>query len=314
MNVMDWQSKRVLVTGGAGFIGSHLSAKLLELGADVTVLDDSPAGDSAEVLSGANFIEGCIADSATRSSALEGVDAVFHLAAIASVPLCEAEPERSDMVNRQASLGILLEANCPVIFASSAAIYGEPVTIPIYENHPLAPVGHYGEQKVVVDEAICSLDESSNPATALRFFNVFGRGQDPSSQYSGVLSIFIDRATSNRPITIIGDGEQTRDFIHVSDVIAALIICGQSLLEQGTASPAHGESFNVCTGQPVTLNQVVKVIEDCIEHKLDIVYDEAREGDIKHSSGDSTKLQQNFDWSPNFTLSEGISDLISHSN
>ncbi len=314
MNLMDWGSKRVLVTGGAGFIGSHLSAKMLELGADVTVLDDCSAGDSAKVPSGANFIEGCITDSATRSSALEGVDAVFHLAAIASVPLCEAEPERSDMVNRQASLDILLEAGCPTIFASSAAIYGEPVSIPINESHPLTPVGYYGEQKAAVDESIRSLDTSSNPATALRFFNVFGQGQDPSSQYSGVLSIFIDRATSNRSISIFGDGEQTRDFIHVSDVIAALITCGQSLLEQGTASHAHGESFNVCTGQPVTLNQVVKVIEDCLERKLEPDYFEAREGDIKHSSGNPSKLQQNFGWTPKITLSEGLSELISHSN
>lgn len=303
-----------MVTGGAGFIGSHLAAILLESGADVTVLDDCSTGNTDKVPSGANFIEGCITNYAARSSALEGVDIVFHLAAIASVPLCEAEPEHSDMVNRQASLDILLEAGCPTIFASSAAIYGEPVSIPINESHPIAPVGHYGEQKAAVDEAICSLDKSSNPATSLRFFNVYGPGQDPSSQYSGVLSIFIDRATSNRSISIFGDGEQTRDFIHVSDVITALITCGQSLLEQGIASPAHGESFNVCTGKPVTLNQIVKVIEDCLEHKLDLVYIEAREGDIKHSNGNPSKLQQNFGWSPNITLSEGISTLITHSN
>jgi UDP-glucose 4-epimerase len=277
----------------------------------VTVLDDCSAGDSAKVPEAANFIEGCITDSATRTSALDGVDAVFHLAAIASVPLCEANPEWSDKVNLQASLKILQEASCPIVFASSAAIYGEPVSIPINEDHPIAPVGHYGEQKAAVDNAIRSIGVDSNSAAALRFFNVFGKGQDPSSQYSGVLSIFIDRSTSNRPITIFGDGEQTRDFIHVSDVIAALITCGESLIEQGTSSPAHGESFNVCTGQPVTLNQVVKVIEDSIGNKLEVGYDKARDGDIKYSSGDSIKLQQNFGWAPKTTLSEGISDLIS---
>jgi len=312
MNFMDWQSKQVLVTGGAGFIGSHLSAKLLELGADVTVLDDCSAGDPVKVPSEAHFIEGCITDSTTRASVLDEVDVVFHLAAIASVPLCEADPERSDQVNRQASLEILQEASCPIVFASSAAIYGEPVSIPINENHPIAPVGHYGGQKADVDNAINSLDKDSNPAVALRFFNVFGQDQDPSSQYSGVLSIFIDRASTNSPITIFGDGEQTRDFIHVSDVIAALITCGESLIEQGTSSPAHGESFNVCSGQPVTLNQVVKVIEDCLGEKLEVGYQQVREGDIKHSSGDSSKLQQKLDWSQNIQLSEGLSDLISN--
>lgn len=311
---MAWGEMHALVTGGAGFIGSHLSAQLLELGADVTVLDDCSAGDPAKVPNGANFIEGCIAEYATRSSALDGVDVVFHLAAIASVPLCEANPERSDLINRQASLDILLEAGCPVIFASSAAIYGNPVSIPINEGHPIGPLGHYGEQKAAVDDVIRSLGVGSNPATALRFFNVFGQGQDPSSQYSGVLSIFIDRAMGNRSLTIFGDGEQTRDFIHVSDVISALITCAESLLEQGTLSPAHGEAFNICTGLPVTLNQVVEIIDDCIEGELECHHEDERDGDIKYSSGDSSKLQEQFDWSPSISLSDGLLDLISDSN
>ncbi len=313
MNVMDWPSKRVLVTGGAGFIGSHLSSKMVELGADVTVLDDCSSGDSSKVPSEANFIEGCITNSDLRSSLLDGIDIVFHLAAIASVPLCESDPLLSDSVNRQASLDIILDAGCPVIFASSAAIYGEPVSIPINETHPIEPLGHYGGQKAAVDYAIRALGVGSNPATALRFFNVVGQGQDPSSQYSGVLSIFIDRATNSLPLTVFGDGEQTRDFIHVSDVISALITCAESLLEQGTMSPAHGEAFNICTGVPVTLNQVVKVIEDSIQGNLECKYQDERAGDIKHSSGDCSKLQDMFDWSPMISLSEGISDLISNS-
>ena len=313
MTTMDWSPKRVLVTGGAGFIGSHLSSKVLQLGANVTVLDDCSSGDSAKVPPGANFIEGCITNPEIRESLLNDADVVFHLAAIASVPLCEDDPRHSDLVNRQASLDIILDAGCPVIFASSAAIYGEPVSIPINETHPIKPLGHYGDQKAAVDSAIRSLGVGSNPATALRFFNVFGQGQDPSSQYSGVLSIFIDRATTNRPLTIFGDGEQTRDFIHVSDVISALIACAESLLELGTMSPAHGEAFNICTGKPVTLNQVVKVIDESIEGSLECRYEDERAGDIKHSSGDCSKLQDMFDWSPMISLSEGLSDLISNS-
>jgi len=308
---MEWAGKHVLVTGGAGFIGSHLSAKLLSLGAHVTVIDDLSAGDMDRVPKGVNIIEGCITDSALLLSAMQGSDAVFHLAAIASVPLCEADPAWSDKVNLQASLEIISAANCPVIFASSAAIYGEPVEIPIAENHPISPVGYYGQQKATIDANICSLDSQSTPACALRFFNVYGAGQDPSSQYSGVLSIFIDRASTGRQITIFGDGEQTRDFIHVSDVVQALLLTGSSLVDDGVSSPGHASAFNICTGSPVTLNEVVGVISSHVEGDVAVSYEDGREGDIKHSSGDSAKLQSTFDWKPETSLTDGLLSLLS---
>lgn len=308
---MEWAGKHVLVTGGAGFIGSHLSAKLLSLGASVTVIDDLSAGDMDRVPKGVNIIEGCITDSALLLSAMQGSDAVFHLAAIASVPLCEADPAWSDKVNLKASLEIISAANCPVIFASSAAIYGEPVEIPIAENHPISPVGYYGQQKATIDANICSLDSQSTPACALRFFNVYGAGQDPSSQYSGVLSIFIDRASTGRQITIFGDGEQTRDFIHVSDVVQALLLTGSSLVDDGVSSPAHASAFNICTGSPVTLNEVVGVISSHVEGDVAVSYEDGREGDIKHSSGDSAKLQSTFDWKPETSLTDGLLSLLS---
>lgn len=308
---MEWAGKHVLVTGGAGFIGSHLSAKLLSLGAHVTVIDDLSAGNMDRVPKGVNIIEGCITDSASLSNAMQGSDAVFHLAAIASVPLCEADPAWSDKVNLKASLEIISAANCPVIFASSAAIYGEPVEIPIAENHPISPVGYYGQQKAAIDANICSLGPQSTPACALRFFNVYGAGQDPSSQYSGVLSIFIDRASTGRQITIFGDGEQTRDFIHVSDVVQALLLTGFSLLDSGVSSPAHASAFNICTGSPVTLNEVVGVISSHVDEEISVAYEDGREGDIKHSSGDSTKLQSTFDWKPETSLTDGLLSLLS---
>ena len=308
---MEWAGKHVLVTGGAGFIGSHLSAKLLSLGAHVTVIDDLSAGDMDRVPKGVNIIEGCITDSALLLSAMQGSDAVFHLAAIASVPLCEADPAWSDKVNLKASLEIISAANCPVIFASSAAIYGEPVEIPIAENHQISPIGYYGQQKAAIDANICSLDSQSTPACALRFFNVYGAGQDPSSQYSGVLSIFIDRASTGRQITIFGDGEQTRDFIHVSDVVQALLLTGSSLVDDGVSSPAHASAFNICTGSPVTLNEVVGVISSHVEGDVAVSYEDGREGDIKHSSGDSAKLQSTFDWKPETSLTDGLLSLLS---
>jgi len=311
---MEWTGKRVLVTGGAGFIGSHLAAKLLSLGAHVTVIDDLSAGDMERVPNGVSIIEGCITDSTSLTNGMQGSDAIFHLAAIASVPLCEADPTWSDKVNLQASLEIISTADCPVIFASSAAIYGESVEIPINENHPISPVGHYGRQKAAIDAQIRSLGSQSTPASALRFFNVYGAGQDPSSQYSGVLSIFIDRASTGRQITIFGDGEQTRDFIHVSDVVQALLLVGSSLVDDGVSSPAHASAFNICTGSPVTLNEVVEVISSQVQGEATAAYQENRDGDIKHSSGDSTKLQLTFNWKPETSLTDGLSTLISQTN
>jgi UDP-glucose 4-epimerase len=182
--------------------------------------------------------------------------------------------------------------------------------LPISELHPIIPVGNYGQQKADVDAKIRSLNTTSTPACALRFFNVFGPGQDPSSQYSGVLSIFIDRASTGQQLTIFGDGEQTRDFIHVSDVVSALLVTASSLLELGSKSPAHASAFNICTGSPVTLNEVIEIIAQHLGSEVTTTYESVRDGDIQHSSGTSTKLQSTFDWQPKISLSEGLSTFF----
>lgn len=310
VNRMDWAGLRVVVTGGAGFIGSHIATTLADSGAIVTVLDDLSTGSEEVIPTGVKFIKGSITDVELLKSTLEEQDAVFHLAAIASVPRCESEPTYSDEVNRLASLKILGLANCPVIFASSAAIYGEPVRIPIDESHPISPLGRYGEQKASIDQFIRRPNSHSTPATALRFFNVYGPGQDPSSQYSGVLSIFIDRAKSKRGLEIFGDGEQTRDFVHVSDVVSACVKACESLLQQGTDSPLHAAAFNVCTGEAVTLNQIITTMESTLGTSLDLTYSAARVGDVRESLGDPSKLKSSLDWEPQVSLESGLADLL----
>ena len=309
-----WRGQRALVTGGAGFIGSHLVDSLLAAGASVVVLDDCSSGRTAQVPEGAELVSASISDAASRSTALSGCSAVFHLAAIASVVRCEDDPELSASVNRQASLDLLAEAGITgvraFVFASSAAIYGEPQHLPITESHPLAPLATYGADKAVVDEAITTLGIEGIAATALRFFNVYGSRQDPSSPYSGVLSIFTQRASSGEGVTIFGDGLQTRDFVHVSDVVSAMMAAGESLLTLGTASPAHATPFNVCSGVTVTLLDVVAALDAITQQPMDVTHAPAREGEIRDSFGDPAALTTALDWTPEVTLEEGLRDLL----
>ena len=309
-----WQGRHALVTGGAGFIGSHLVDSLLAAGASVVVLDDCSSGRTAQVPEGAEFVSASISDASSRSTALSGCSAVFHLAAIASVVRCEEDPELSASVNRQASLDLLAEAGIigvgAFVFASSAAVYGEPQHLPITESHPLAPLATYGADKAVVDEAITTLGIEGIAATALRFFNVYGSRQDPSSPYSGVLSIFTQRASSGEGVTIFGDGLQTRDFVHVSDVVSAMMSAGESLLTHGTASPAHATPFNVCSGVTVTLLDVVAALDAITQQPMDVTHAPAREGEIRDSFGDPAALTAALDWTPEVTLEEGLRDLM----
>ena len=311
---MDWSDLTAGVTGGAGFIGSHLVDRLLSEGASVVVLDDCSTGMAAQVPDPVRLVRGSIADPNARREAFADCDAIFHLAAIASVVRCEDDPELSASVNRQASLDLLAEAGITgvraFVFASSAAIYGEPQHLPITESHPLAPLATYGADKAVVDEAITTLGIEGIAATALRFFNVYGSRQDPSSPYSGVLSIFTQRASSGEGVTIFGDGLQTRDFVHVSDVVSAMMAAGESLLTHGTASPAHATPFNVCSGVTVTLLDVVAALDAITQQPMDVTHAPAREGEIRDSFGDPAALTTALDWTPEVTLEEGLRDLL----
>ena len=293
------RGRRVLVTGGAGFIGSHLVDALLAAGASVRILDDLDPGTSTHVPAQAEFLCGDVADESTLTGALDGIDLVYHLAAIASVPRCEAEPVRSEAVNLAAVRTLVERADVPVVFASSAAIYGVPRTESVAEDHPIAPLGRYGEQKAAADALICEAGH-----VAMRFFNVYGARQNPSSPYAGVLSIFCERAREEGGLVLFGDGEQTRDFIHVSDVVAALLATGANFDSMG------GCAYNVCTGSAHSLLEVVEMLRGLTGAALPIDFQPARSGDIRHSLGDPSALGEALGWSAEVALEDGLADLL----
>lgn len=306
-----FEGKKVLVTGGAGFIGRHLTTALTSAGATVVVLDDLSTGKEDPPLpGGATLVRGCISDAAKRKEVLEGTDFVYNLAAIASVPKCQADPEGSKRVNREAALAFLTESSGPVVFASSAAIYGVPTGVPISETHQIKPISNYGADKAAVDEAIRA-GKCTKGATAMRFFNVYGQGQDPSSPYSGVLSIFADRAKEDKGVMVLGDGLQTRDFVHVSDVVRALVGVGEVLLEKGAEAPVASKAFNVCTGKVVTLLEVLEAMRKISGKALSCEHKPARDGDIKESLGCPDALKAAIGWEYKMSVDDGLGDIMS---
>ena len=316
---------RVLVTGGAGFIGSHLCELLQKNGSLVSVIDDLSSGKHENIPPGINFVEASICDKATISQILDEIDVVFHLAAIPSVPLCEEDPDLNYRVNIQASEDLLELCNSKTsvkafIFASSSAIYGTPRYAPIDEFHPIAPLSNYGSAKAHIDSRVTSESNSeggtpSRPDShlsqcALRLFNVYGPRQDSSSPYSGVVSIFIEKLQKDLPITVFGNGQQTRDFVFVSDVARAFLLVGEDLVRNGSNSLCHNNSLNVSTGIAVEINELISKISDLILKIPVITKLPARETDISHSWGDHDNLSKITGWSPEIGINSGLSILI----
>jgi len=275
--------KHALVTGGAGFIGSHIVDRLVADGCRVRVLDDFSTG-KMENLAGAGDVEvirGDIGDPETVNNAMASIDLVFHQAAIASVPRTIEDPPGSQRTNYQGTLNILEAARQSavkrVVFASSAAVYGDDPTLPKTEDMIPRPQSPYAVDKLASEYACLTYYHLYGLETVcLRYFNVYGPRQDPSSPYSGVISIFADRLKNNIQPVIFGDGEQTRDFIYISDVVDAN-------LHAANEYAAVGEVFNVATGVQVSLNDLLKVMAGIYEVDAKPVYKKSRAGDIRHS-------------------------------
>ncbi len=278
-----------LITGGCGFIGSHLVESFTARGERVMVVDDLSSGAEANLVHPelVDLTVGNIADAATIAGLIEQASVVFHLAAIASVVICEQEPEkakRTNVTGTQVIFDTVAQVQrksgrvIPIIYASSAAIYGDNPNIPLATSATPAPINNYGEQKLENERIAARAAERGVASVGLRFFNVYGPRQDPSSPYSGVISKFVDGARAGRDLTIFGDGEQTRDFIYVGDVVLALI---------GAANSAQRASVhNVCTGTPTNLKQLARIIGECSGRPdITIDYQDARVGDIRHSLG-----------------------------
>jgi len=295
--------KRYLVTGGAGFIGSNLADHLISLGHGVRVLDDLSTGKRSNLQPGIELIEGSAADPETVFAAAKGCDGIFHLAAIASVVKSLEERVPTHVVNQTATVAGLeaarREGGIPLVLASSAAIYGDQQ--PCNEMQKPAPLSPYGADKAGSELHLLSGWHSfGQPSAALRFFNVFGPRQDPSSPYSGVISAFLGRATAGKPLSIHGDGLQTRDFIFVADVVRHL---------EGAMSWLHREkaqfTCNVCTGRSVTIRALAETIGEIVGG-IEIRHEAGRAGDIRHSQGDPTLARTLLGISATVSLKDGL--------
>ncbi|KAF0191333.1 MAG: hypothetical protein FD165_1929 [Gammaproteobacteria bacterium] len=301
-----------LVTGGAGFIGSHLVERLLMDGWKVRVLDNLSTGKLENLPSHGSleFIHGDVGDYDTVVRASESVAWIFHQAAIASVPRTIDDPIGSHHTNYLGTLNVLEAAkyNCVsrVVFAASAAAYGDMSTPPLNEDMPANPLSPYAIDKLS-SEYCCKVyfQLFGLEAVGLRYFNVFGPRQDPSSPYSGVISIFVDTLLRKEIPVIFGDGEQTRDFVYISDVIEANIKAAESRQAPGTV-------LNIGTGTGVTLNRLLRMLGEIMNTPVNANYKGSREGDIRDSWANITRAKEVLDWRPNINMEDGLIQLISY--
>jgi len=306
------KGNRILVTGGAGFIGSHLASELLKRKYSVVVFDNLFSGKTENLrgISGQTsfkFIEGDIRDEPKLEAAFNGVDAVIHLAALIDIVASVADPASTNDVNVTGTLNVLREAaKCKVrrlVFASSTAVYGDANKLPIDENLIVNPISPYAASKLA-GEAYCkAFTGSYNLSTVvLRFFNVYGPRSE-KSPYCGVITKFLQQANKGETLKIFGDGKQTRDFIHVKDIVEALILALET-------DRVDGETFNICTGTPNSINDLARAIQVASQKDLPIAHEAARQGEIKYSYGDPSKAEEKLHFKAKISLSEGLSSLI----
>ena len=298
---------RYLVTGGAGFIGSNIVDELLRRGHEVVVLDDLSAGKEenlARVRHKIDFRVGSITDLATAQSACKGADYVIHLAARTSVPRSVKDPLESNHVNIDGTLNVLVAARDAkvrrIVYAASSSAYGETPTLPKIETMQPAPISPYGVTKYVgelyaqVFGRVYGLEN-----VCVRYFNVFGPRQDPTSQYSGVLARFMLAVLQGQQPIVYGDGEQSRDFTYIDNVV-------DETLRACEADGASGMVFNGGTGARITLNQVLKLLEKITGKKVAARYDPPRNGDIRDSQADISLARKTLDYEPRVLFEEGL--------
>ncbi len=298
---------RVLVTGGAGFIGSALVHRFVEQGAQVRVVDNFSTGfrhNLEDVWDRIELLEGDLAEMPIAEAAVRDVEFVLHEAAIPSVQRSVDDPVSSNRANVTATLNLLAAARqAPVkrfVYASSSSAYGDTEVLPKVETMPENPISPYaltkltGEKYCVVFHRIYGL-----PTVCLRYFNVFGPRQNPHSPYSAVISRFIDMALDGRRPTVYGDGEQSRDFTYIDNVVDANLLACQ-------ADAANGMFFNIGTGVRYTLNELLGSLSMIVGNKLDAVYMEPRKGDVKHSQADIGKARRALGYEPKVSFEEGL--------
>jgi nucleoside-diphosphate-sugar epimerase len=295
-----------LVTGGAGFIGSHQAEELVRRGQTVRVADNLATGHRHNLahLSGVEFLEGDLADMAFATRAVAGMDYVLHQAAIPSVPRSVKDPLSSNRANVDGTLNVLLAARDAgvkrLIFAGSSSEYGDSPTLPKHENMPSSPLSPYALQKVMGTEYCRMFTRLYGFETVvIRYFNVFGPRQDPGSPYSGVISLFATALIEGRQPVIYGDGEQTRDFTYVANVV-------DGVLRACEAPKAAGEAINVACGLRISLNELLRTMNKIVGTDLQAIYKEARAGDVRDSQADITKARTLLGYTPLVGLEDGL--------
>ncbi len=302
---------KILITGGAGFIGSHLVDRIVAMGDQVRVLDDLSTGKRENLARAGNaveFVEGDIQERGTVMRCMRGMDTVVHLAAIASVQASIDDPVRTHQVNFDWRLH-LLEASLRAgvkrfMYACSAAVYGDTASIPVSEDAAPNPLSPYAVDKLTGEYYLLYYHRKYHlPATSLRFFNVYGPRQDPSSPYSGVISIFVDRLQRNQPVTVFGDGAQTRDFVYVADL-------AELLARAAHGSEGVGEVLNVGTGMRHSLLELLDHLEKLSGKKIERRYEPPRLGDIQHSCADISRLKRVFGNAPATPFHQGLGKLL----
>ena len=302
--------QRALVTGGAGFIGSHLVRRLVEAGVQTTVLDDLSSGRRENVPRGAAFIEGSVLDRAAVRQAIDGADVCFHLAAVASILQSNARLVSSHEVNIGGFVRLIEDTRpggpCEgpyLVYASSSAAYGDSVALPLLEGVLASPISPYGADKLACEQharaahSVYGLD-----STGFRFFNVFGPGQDPDSPYSGVISRFADRLSRGEPLRIEGDGRQTRDFVYVGDVVEGLVAAGRRRLP-------GAQVFNLCTGRETSILDLAQAMAAAFGGRLRLEFAPQRQGSIPRSAGSRARFEAAFAAPPPCDLATGLERL-----
>lgn len=296
-----------LVTGGAGFIGSHLCDALIGRGDRVRVLDDLSTGKRSNLPPGAELMVGDVADPVAVRDAVAGIDECFHLAAIASVARGVDDwlgTHRTNLTGTVTLFDALRGRQAKVVYASSAAVYGDCPTQPITEAAPTRPLSAYGADKLGCElHARVATHVHGIPTVGLRFFNVYGPRQDPESPYSGVISIFCERARNGAVFDIYGDGLQTRDFIYVADVVGALL----AAMRHRTDAAAV---FNVCTGLPTQVQELARTIARLADRQPQMRYRLARPGDIRASVGSAAAARAALGLAPGVALSDGLAQVL----
>jgi UDP-glucose 4-epimerase len=303
---------RVLVTGGAGFIGSNLVRALLERGDDVRVLDNFSTGNRGN-LEGLDveIVEGELRSYERVHNATRAREVVYHLGALGSVPRSVQDPLTSSAVNVEGTLNVLLAARDEgvrrVVYSSSSSVYGNSGALPRTEEMPPDPISPYGVAKLAAERYCVSFSRvyQGFESVVLRYFNVFGERQSPRSQYAAVVPLFVTAIDEGRPVTIYGDGEQSRDFTYVANVVDAT-------LRAGHAEGASGEIFNIAAGSPGSVNDLAATIGRILDKPVERSYAEARAGDVRDSWADVARAREILGYRPAVDLEEGLRRTVAY--